>query len=283
MANMYNTRSQVNPTDFPINPATTSGVDLADILNRTYNTMMSNNAGMDRPLNIDRGGMWSQYDSQGNITLWMFNGTKDVEVGKLVSGVFTPYNSDKLQSQVDSIDTRVTNIEVTIGTAIGIPRGVITMWSGLTTNVPAGWVLCNGSNGTPDLRDKFIVGAGSSYNTQSQGGNATTVLGVEHMPSHNHGGGGTTSGTSNDHSHGVNDPSHSHSYTAFGGQPHGSPDGYSPAFNSFGSTTGGATTGISIAGQNADHTHTVTVNAEGGGQAFNNLPPYFALAYIMKT
>lgn len=43
------------------------------------------------------------------------------------------------------------------------PSGVICMWSGATTAIPTGWALCNGSNGTPDLRDKFVVGAGSTY------------------------------------------------------------------------------------------------------------------------
>lgn len=56
---------------------------------------------------------------------------------------------------------------------IGIPRGMICMWSGSATAVPAGWALCDGTNGTPDLRDRFIVGAGSTYASGATGGAAT--------------------------------------------------------------------------------------------------------------
>lgn len=44
-------------------------------------------------------------------------------------------------------------------TNIPIPKGAILLWHGSIASIPAGWALCNGSNGTPDLRDKFIVGA----------------------------------------------------------------------------------------------------------------------------
>jgi hypothetical protein len=93
MTTNKNQKSQVLPLDYPINPATTSGVELADILNRTFNTMMSNNAGLDRPLNIERGGLWSQLDVAGDVILYMFDGVNDVEIGKLAGGTFTPPNS----------------------------------------------------------------------------------------------------------------------------------------------------------------------------------------------
>ncbi len=54
-----------------------------------------------------------------------------------------------------------------------VPSGVIALWSGSIASIPSGWVLCNGSNGSPDLRDKFIVGAGSTYAVAATGG-ATT-------------------------------------------------------------------------------------------------------------
>jgi hypothetical protein len=57
-----------------------------------------------------------------------------------------------------------------------IPTGVIVMWSGTVASIPAGWALCNGTNGTPDLRDRFIVGAGNTYTPGNTGGavNKTT-------------------------------------------------------------------------------------------------------------
>lgn len=50
------------------------------------------------------------------------------------------------------------------------PVGNISMWHGLTENIPNGWVLCDGTNGTPDLRDRFIVGSGTTYTTGNTGG-----------------------------------------------------------------------------------------------------------------
>ena len=68
----------------------------------------------------------------------------------------------------------------------GMPSGVIVMWSGAANAIPAGWLLCNGSNGTPDLRNRFIVGAGSSYGVGATGGSETVTLTEEQMPRHAH-------------------------------------------------------------------------------------------------
>jgi hypothetical protein len=58
----------------------------------------------------------------------------------------------------------------------GVPSGVITMWSGSIATIPSGWALCDGSNSTPNLKDRFIVGAGSSYQVGVKGGEATHIL-----------------------------------------------------------------------------------------------------------
>lgn len=81
-----------------------------------------------------------------------------------------------------------------------IPSGIITMWSGLTTTIPTGWALCDGANGTPDLRDRFIVGAGSSYSVGATGGSASVTLTTAQMPSHSHGGSAYSAGG---HGHGA--------------------------------------------------------------------------------
>lgn len=67
-----------------------------------------------------------------------------------------------------------------------IVKGIIVMWSGPVEQIPTGWALCNGQNGTPDLRDRFIVGAGNSYAVASTGGAATVTLTIAQMPAHSH-------------------------------------------------------------------------------------------------
>lgn len=78
-----------------------------------------------------------------------------------------------------------------------IPSGLIVIWNGDASSVPAGWAICNGSNGTPDLRDRFVVGAGGSYSQGTTGGGSTTTptctftaqaitLTDAQLPSHTH-------------------------------------------------------------------------------------------------
>ena len=137
-----------------------------------------------------------------------------------------------------------------------IPSGCILIWSGSTGSIPSGFVLCDGNNGTPDLRNSFVLGAGNSY-TVGQTGGSTDAIVVSH----------THTATSV-----VTDPGHSHNVfntVTLGGGRLGS--GTTDA-NSIATST--ATTGITVA----------TTNASTGTSGTNaNMPPYFALAYIMKS
>ena len=64
--------------------------------------------------------------------------------------------------------------------------GMIMLWSGSEGNIPSGWVICNGSNSTPDLRDRFVVGAGNAYGVGDTGGADSVTLTESQMPSHRH-------------------------------------------------------------------------------------------------
>jgi hypothetical protein len=151
-------------------------------------------------------------------------------------------------------------------TSPSIPTGGIIIWSGSTGSIPATWYLCDGTNGTPDLRNSFIVGAGSTYAVNATGGTADAIV-----VSHTH----TATSTSV-----VTDPTHSHVENVSTSSGGGSTFGISGAANYSGSqatnlNTASASTGITVA--------TTTTNTTAGVSGTNaNLPPYYALAYIMK-
>lgn len=67
-----------------------------------------------------------------------------------------------------------------------VPAGVIAMWSGSMASIPDGWTLCDGTDGTPDLTDRFVVGAGDSYSVDDTGGTDTVTLTESEIPSHTH-------------------------------------------------------------------------------------------------
>jgi hypothetical protein len=171
----------------------------------------------------------------------------------------------------------------TVGQAV--PTGAILMWSGSIATIPSGWLICDGTNGTPDLRSRFIVGAGSTYAVNATGGTADAIV-VAHTHT------GTTGGTSNGHTHGITDQVHQHAFVDELGRPcalsalqpgsqNSSPGSNTstPSYN-----TQGAYTGITgTNGQSADHTHAFTTNSTGSSGTNANLPPYLALAYIMKA
>ena len=155
------------------------------------------------------------------------------------------------------------NLYGIIGTAPAsgttFPAGGIIIWSGAIGAVPSGWYLCDGTNGTPDLRNRFIVGAGSTYSVGATGGSADAVV-VTH----------THTATST-----VTDPTHLHTY----GSAQGITGGASAAAqgtNSGSFSTTAASTGITVA--------TSTIAPSGAVSGTNaNLPPYYSLAYIQKS
>lgn len=178
----------------------------------------------------------------------------------------------------------------------GIVAGIICMWSGSSASIPAGWVLCDGTNGTPDLRDRFIVGAGNAYAPGQTGGASSINLTQAQMPVHSHSV-SLTSGSGGSHSHsGSTAAGGSHQHTVNAGSTPGSgaivgvqygsdfvaasavPTASNTTSNgdhshSISTTTGGA------------HTHSVSgaTQSAGSGAAIDPRPPYYALCYVMKT
>lgn len=134
--------------------------------------------------------------------------------------------------------------------------GMIMMWSGSIATIPSGWLLCNGSSGTPDLRNKFIVGAGDTYAVGSSGGSADAIV--------------------VNHSHTLTDPGHVHQVGWVRRPSRGSPDSPddvvpNPALSS-------GTPAMSLS-----QTTGITLASTGSSGTNANLPPYYALCYIMKS
>jgi len=142
------------------------------------------------------------------------------------------------------------------------PVGGIILWSGSVASIPSGWALCNGSNGTPDLRNRFVVGAGSTYAVNATGGSADAIV-----VSHTHTFSGTTSST-NPTAQGRLDG------VSLGG---GTPSTYPiPTSTVIGSPVPWNPL------DTHNHTFSGTTASTGSSGTNANLPPYYALAYIMK-
>ena len=128
------------------------------------------------------------------------------------------------------------------GLSAGVATGIIAMWSGAIAAIPSGWVICDGTNSTPDLRDRFVIGAGTTYAVDATGGSTSTAgatLSIAQLAAH------------------------THQYNATNTTSEGGDNAAQSAIH--------ASTATSSTGSGATHTHTGT------------LPPYYALAYIMKS
>ena len=170
-----------------------------------------------------------------------------------------------INTALDSIVSHVNNLE-------SFPAGGIVMWSGTIANIPTGWNLCDGTNSTPDLTDRFIVGSTSdsdgTHDIGDTGGANSLTLTESQLPSHTHSAGNLSTDSAGAHTHNVQHASRT-----------------------------GDAWGYYIAGSNVDpwvnvstssagaHTHTMSGNtgSTGSASSVDNRPAYYALAFIMKA
>ena len=145
-----------------------------------------------------------------------------------------------------------------------VPSGVIVMWAGTIATVPSGWYLCDGQNGTPNLLDRFIVGAGNVYNMNDTGGSSDAIV-----VSHTHTGSPASGGA------------HSHSWS--GSRQQAGTDDNNNQYQFSKGDNGGADTVTIGTSTHSGHVHTMSLDSTGVSGTNANLPPYFALAYIMKS
>jgi len=141
--------------------------------------------------------------------------------------------------------------------------GMIMLWSGSSATIPTGWLLCDGASSTPDLRNRFVVGATSTYAVGATGGSADAIV-VSHT-----------------HTATVTDPGHRHTYNS-----QDTTGGGGGGYNLSNASAGAGTniTGFGSGSINTNTTGISVANSTTGSSGTNaNLPPYYALCYIMKA
>jgi hypothetical protein len=178
------------------------------------------------------------------------------------------------------------------------PRGMVIMWWGQAVNVPAGWLICDGTNGTPDFRDRMPYGAGGSIAVGNYGGANSLTLSVAQMPVHAHSvsDGGHSHGVYDPgHGHGLYDPGHGHSLVNQGSVQAGADNGgaqcpvatgYSSGRGQAGTNPSGtgvqinaSGTGIQINGSGSN----IGIYNAGGGAAIDIRSAFAAIYFLMKA
>ena len=154
------------------------------------------------------------------------------------------------------------------------PMGSIVMWSGSISSIPTGWALCDGNNGTPNLKDRFIVSVGNTYSVGNTGGANSVSLTFNQIPSHNHTGSTNSDGN---HYHKVvrNQTDNGGSRSIAWYSDEGNYEEYD-LFSHSNTANWGKTNST------GNHSHSFTTSNTGGGQSHENRPEFYALAFIMR-
>lgn len=201
----------------------------------------------------------------GNVTLDSASGTSGDILTSAGSGTTPTWQTTMPASKLTGALPAISGAALTgivTGGGYGVPTGVIVMWSGSIATIPTGWLLCDGTSSTPDLRDAFVIGARSDFS-----GTAKTYITTSLTQT---GGSKDAINVSHTHTPSVTDSGHTHtvpSATSIGSGGTGSSSGGAST-----KTTSSSTTGV-----------TVALSTDGSSGTDANLPPYFALAYIMKS
>ena len=232
--------------------------------------------------------------------------TDDLSEGS-TNQYFTTARARASVSATGDLSYNSSNGQFSVSVPSAFVSGMIILWSGNTGNIPTGFVLCDGNNGTPNLTDRFVVGAGAAYSPGATGGSSSVTLSTSQLPSHNHSFSGSSSHshTINNHTHTFsastnNQGSHVHNllynHGAFGGSsgavtPRSGNTPVVPGISGRVSSEGGHSHSMSGTTGNPSNrgtnTQTVTISGNtgstGSGSSVENRPPYYALCYIMKT
>ena len=296
-----NSNIKYNPSTNTLSAINIAGSSTAVNLNVTGNLTVS---GQLKDGDNNFGSSGQVLSSDGTDTAWINAGSLTAGAAAEVGVTAVNDNASHFLTFVDSssgnenikVDTNLTynpstntlNVPNISGNGSGLSgieafvTGMIILWYGNTGNIPTGFVLCDGNNSTPDLRDRFVVGAGSGYSPNNTGGSSSVTLSTSQLPSHNHS--VSVSGTTSNKSLTGDITKISECYNVAGGATGvftKKGTGNSPVT---GAASNSPTAGVDF---DASHDHTFTASGtsgnQGSGVAIENRPPYYALCYIMKT
>ena len=222
-----------------------------------------------------KNGGWATLTNNYSINVATLNNKTAAQIITEATTGNTEYTNQQVQAEATQRRNADTTLQRSIDEVAARPvfiKGMVMMWAGFIDAIPSGWGLCDGQGGRPNLIDRFIIGAGGMYAVDDTGGHQTATLGTNHMPAHNHGG-GSFSGTTDvqgfhAHGFGLEFGTTNNSYSGGGAGAFGG------GHNEY-STYGGGEHSHNISGS-------VNISTEGGGEAFDIRPPYYALAFIIK-
>lgn len=245
---------------------------------------------------------------------WTANAaTQQVQIDNLSASAYTnanvaaylpvyggPIGASTITATTPAYNDNSTKVATTAFIHNLFPPGIIMMWNSTVASIPVGWQLCNGSNGTPDLRGQFIIGAGSGYTPGQTGGALGTsfTLNTSNLPSHSHSYSGTVavSGFTSTGTASISDPGHSHTTHFNRTSKSNNSTPYMLTDPNVGENLNGsvdlptstALTGITDSGHthgfSATGTYTGSTSSVGTASAVsvNTIPPFYALCYIQK-
>lgn len=262
------------PSSYQV-PAHPSGLDMRTQLNQIVLSVLGDNCGPTEPPETYPGMMW------GDTTAVRLKRRTNANDGWI---------------DIGPLDDFLADIRTSIKAAV--PKGTIIMWFGDGNAIPAGYVKCDGANGTPNMVDTFPCGAGGSLGVGGRSGANAIALTTDHLPNHAHSvydPGHAHSVADPGHAHGIGDPGHAHSIPNYGSVQAGGDNGgaqcpvatgYSSGRgqnnvngNGTGIWIGASGTGIWIYGAGTG----IGIYAAGGGAAFDNRPACCALWFLMKA
>ena len=185
-------------------------------------------------------------------------------------------------AELNHMDGVTSNVQTQFGNINSFPAGGIIMWSGTVANIPSGWNLCDGTNGTPNLVNRFIVGSasdsGGTHDIGDTGGANSLTLTEAQLPSHTHGAGTLATSSAGDHNHGNGEACDVTSEAMYGTKS-------GPTVGRVDQSQAESKNQQAITETAGAHTHSIkgSTGSTGSGSSIDNRPAYYALAFIMKT